>query len=165
MNIELLQIEVEILLLKYGEDSVLKALSAAISSTEEELRGKISVLKEKKSKITKNVRTKKQPLDVAKEVIVGSINEDQLMSLAIRYQNREFLPQLKDVRRFLGRFDITKNVKSRNDATRVVFESLRRCSQEELKGLTSDSDTEGQSSFAKLTEHIIGGRENKSSDN
>ena len=165
MNIELLQIEVEILLLRYGEASVLKALSAAISSTEEELRGKINVLKEKKAKTTKNARAKKQPLDVAKEVIVGSANEDQLMSLAIRYQNREFLPQLKDVKRFLGRFNVTKDVKSRNDATRVVFESLSRCSQEELKELASASDTEGQSSFAKLAEHIMGDRENKSSDN
>ena len=161
MKAELLQIEVEVLLLKYGEASVLKALSAATASTEEELRRKINVLKEKKTKTTKSTIAKKQPLDVAKEVIAGSTNEDQLMSLAVLYQNRQFLPQLKDVKRFLGRFNITKVVKNRNDATRIVFESLSRCSQEELMGFTSDSNTGGQSSFAKLAEHIMGDRENK----
>ena len=165
MSTELIQIEVEILLLKYGEDSVLKALSAAIVSTEEELRKKIDALKEKKAKTTKGRRTKKQPLDIAEEVIARSPNKDQLMNLAISYQNRQFLPQLRDVRRFLGRFGIRKNVKSRNDATRVVFECLNRYSQEELESLASDSNAEGQSSFSKLAGHIMGDRENKSSDN
>ena len=165
MEVELLQIEVEILLLKYGETSVLKALSAAIASNEEDLRGKISALKEKKAQTTKNTRAKKQPLDVAKEIIAGSTNEDQLMSLAILYQNRQFLPQLKDVKRFLGRFNIIKNVKSRNDATRAVFESLSRCSQEELMSYTADTNTGGQSSFSKLAEHIMGNRGNKSYSN
>ena len=165
MEIELLQIEVEILLLKYGETAVLKALSAAIASNESDLRGKISAMKEKKAQTTKNTRAKKQPLDVAKEIIAGSINEDQLMSLAILYQNREFLPQLKDVKRFLGRFNVFKDVKSRNDATRAVFESLSRCSQEELMSFTADTNTGGQSSFSKLAEHIMGDRGNKSYSN
>ena len=172
MEIELLQIEVEFLLLKYGETSVLKALSAAIASNEEDLRGKIcalrgkiNALKEKKAQTTKNTRAKKQPLDVAKEIIAGSTNEDQLLSLAILYQNRQFLPQLKDVKRFLGRFNVFKNVKSRNDATRAVFESLSRCSQEELMSFTADTNTGGQSSFSKLAEHIMGDRGNKSYSN
>lgn len=164
MKTELLQIEIDLLLLRYGEPTVLKALSSATNSTEEELRRKIEVLKEKKLQTKKSTRAKKQPLDIAKDVIADSANGEQLLRLAHLYQNRQFLPQLKDVKRFLGRFNVNKDVKSRNDATRIVFESLRRCSIEELTELTIDSNAEEQSSFAKLAGHIMGDSENKSSN-
>ena len=59
MEIEFLQIEVEILLLKYGETAVLKALSSATASNERDLRGKISALKEKKSANNEKHESKK----------------------------------------------------------------------------------------------------------
>lgn len=163
MEKELLQIEVDLLLLKYGEDAVIKAISETGAKTENEIYEKISGLKEKKSKTPKSSRQQKQPLDIAKEIVTGSSNESQLIKLAILYQNKQFLPQLKDVKRLLGRFNINKNIKSRNEATRIVFESLSRYSLDELNNLTADSNTNGQSSFAKLAEHIMGDGDNKSS--
>ena len=156
MKVELLQLEVEMLLLKYGETSVLKALATATTSTEHGLQEKIDALKLKKAKSAKPKFSRKQPLDIAKEVITGSANEDRLMRLAILYQNRQFLPQLKDVRRFLGRFNVTKNIKSRSDATRLVFESLDRCTGEELKEFASDSGAVSKSSYDMLADQIMG---------
>ncbi len=165
MKNDFLQIELDLLLLKYGEAAVIKALSISIDTTEDELKEKIQVLKEKKLKTPKRPRQQKQPLDIAKEVIKGSSGESQLMDLAILYQNKQFLPQLKDVKRFLGRFNINKNIRSRNEATRVVFELLKQCSADELNKFSTDINTNSQSSFAKLADHIMGDSGSKSSNN
>ncbi len=161
MKSELVQIEVELVLLKYGEPAVLRALSAATGANEDELRKKTKALQEKKAKSPRVPKIKKQLIDVAREVVTGSANEDELLKLASLYQNKQFLPQFKDVKRFLGRFNIAKDVKSRNDATKSVFESLNKCSGEELKGFITDVDTDtgGRSSFATLADHIMGTHE------
>lgn len=164
MKTDIVQIEVDLLLLKYGEKTVIKALSVATSTTEDELNKKIRELKEKKIKASKKPRQQRQPLDIAKEVIAGSSNESLLTDLAILYQNKQFLPQLKDVKRFLGRFNITKTTKTRNEATRLVFESLSQCTADELINLSKDLNTNNQSSFAKLAEHIMGDGNNKPSN-
>ena len=164
MKKDILQIEVDLLLLKYGEPAVIKAISSSINKSVDEIYEKIRILKEQKTNAEKTPRQKKQPIDIAKEVIVGSTNENELFKLAILYQNKQFLPQLKDVRRFLGRFNIDKDIRSRNDATRIVFESLLQCSPGELVNLARDSNTNGQSSFDTLAEHIMGVSGNKSSN-
>ena len=164
MKLELLQLEVDMLLLKYGEASVLKALATATTCTEDGLQERLAVLKSKKVESSSRRFARKQPLEIAKEVIKGSTNEDQLLDLANLYQNKQFLPQLKDVRRFLGRFKITNNIKTRHDATRAVFESLNRCTREELEEFAPESDSDGRSSFEKLAEQIMGEPERESHD-
>jgi len=165
MKSELAQIEVELALLRYGESTVIKALSAATGSSEDELLNKIKTLREKKIRIPKTPQETKQPIDIAQEVIKGSANEDKLLKLASFYQNRQFLPQLRDVRRFLGRFSIDRYPKSRTDATKLVFECLNKCSDKELNDLIMDMDTGGQSSFATLANHIMKPYEDKSIGN
>jgi len=155
MNTELLKIEVDLLVLKYGEAAALRAFAGATGSSEDAVRRKLAILKEKKTK-SKVARTKKRPIDIAKDVAKDSTHEEQLLQLAVSYQNRQFLPQLKDVRRFLSRFNIEKNIKSRDNATRIVFETLNRCSSDELNDFLSDSIESDQSSFSRLSGHIMG---------
>jgi len=155
MNTELLKIEIDLLVLKYGEAATLRAFAGATGSTEDAVRRKLAILKEKKIK-SKVTRTKKRPIDIARDVAENSVNEEQLMRLAVSYQNRQFLPQLKDVKKFLGRFHVEKNIKSRDNAARIVFETLNRCSPEELNDFLSDSSMSDQSSFSRLAGHIMG---------
>ena len=164
MKADLLHIEIELLLLKYGEAPVVKAIALSLNATEEDIRKKIEALKDKKDKSSKTVRVKKAPIDVAKNIIEGAANEDLLTDLANLYQNKQFLTELKDVKRFLGRFNISKEVKSRNEGTRLVFEALCRTTREELNDFISDSNSGGQSSFSKLADHIIGGSSKESSN-
>lgn len=163
MNTELLKIEVDLLVLKYGEEAALRAFAGATGSTEDAVRRKLATLKEKKTK-SMGARTKKRPIDIAKDVAKDSAHEEQLLRLAVSYQNRQFLPQLKDVRRFLGRFNIEKSIKSRDNATRIVFETLNRCSSDELDDFLSDSIESDQSSFSRLAGHIMGDPGNGRSD-
>lgn len=163
MNTELLKIEVDLLVLKYGEAATLRAFAGATGSSEDAVRRKLATLKEKKTK-SKVARTKKRPIDIAKDVAKDSAHEEQLLRLAVSYQNRQFLPQLKDVRRFLGRFNIEKSIKSRDNATRIVFETLNRCSSEELNDFLSDSNVSDKSSFSRLAGHIMGDLDSVRSD-
>jgi len=158
MNTELLKIEVDLLVLKYGESAALRAFASATGSTEDAVRRRLAALKEKKTK-SRGAQIKKRPIYIAKDVAKGSVKEEQLMRLAVSYQNRQFLPQLKDVRRFLGRFNIERAIKSRDNATRIVFETLNRCSSEELDDFLSDSIKSGQSSFSRLAGHIMGDKD------
>jgi hypothetical protein len=164
MKSELVQIEVELIVLKYGEPAVLKALATVTGASENELLDKIKMLKENKIKPKRAAKKQKQPIDIAKDIFINAINEHELMELANLYQNKLFLPQLKDVRRFLGRFNITKTLKSRNDATRLVFDSLIKCTNDELKGFIADVNLSENSSFATLTDQIMGTHEGKASD-
>lgn len=165
MKSELVQIEVELILLKYGESAVVKALSAATGVSESELKARIKTLQEKKATAARAPKVKKQPFDIASGIVKGAANENELMSLATLYQNKQFLPQLKDVKKFLGRFNLPNMPKSRIDATRVVFESLCNCTSEDLKCFIENTNVGGDSAFATLADHIMGGNENKSSNN
>lgn len=164
MKSELVQIEIELILLKYGESAVVKALSTVTGVSEDDLKNRIQSLQEKKAKPAKAPTVRKQPIDIATEIVKGTANENELTSLATLYQNKQFLPQLKDVKRFLGRFNAPGTPKSRNDATRVVFESLCKCTSEELKGFIENTNAGGDSAFATLADHIMGVNENKSSN-
>jgi len=164
MKADLLQVEVELLILKYGEASIVKAIALSLNSSEDDILKKIKELRVKRDKTPKATKPKKSPLDVAKEVITGGKNEDLLTDLAVLYQNKQFLVELKDVKRFLGRFNISREVKSRNEGTRLVFEALCRNTREELSEFISDSNSAGKSSFAKLADHIIGGSGKESSN-
>lgn len=164
MKADLLKLEVELLLLKYGESSVVREVALSLNSSEEDILKKIEALRAKKDKSPKAARPKKSPLDVAKEVVAGAENEDLLTDLAILYQNKQFLSELKDVKRFFGRFNISKEVKSRNEGTRLVFEALYKTTREELSDFILDSNSGGQSSFSKLADHIIGGNSKESSN-
>lgn len=164
MKSELLQIEVDLLLVKYGEAAVLKALATATGANETILRERIKSLQGAKA-APKAQRVQKQPIDVAKAVIESSPNEDLLAKLAVLYQNKQFLPQLKDVKKLLGRFNIEKTIRNRSDATKTVFESLKNCSRDDLMGFISDLSTGDKSSFATLADHIMGSHDRKSSNN
>jgi hypothetical protein len=165
MKSELVQIEVDLLLVKYGESAVLKALSVATGADEIKVKRKVKSLRETKEKHLTEKKEQKQPIDVATAVVEGSANEDLLGKLAVLYQNRQFLPQFKDVKRFLGRFNIGKSAKNRNDATKIVFESLKKCSREDISGFITDLSAGDQSSFSTLADHIMGSHDRKSSNN
>lgn len=158
MSINILELELEILVLKYGRQKVYKAFANIQGKSEVEIYYKVKSLKELKEKRASKKRPKKLPLEIAEEIISGSANEEQLNKLAILFQNKQFLPQLKDVRRFLERQNINTTVRSRSNSTRSIFETLKHCNKEELDELLIDSKTDEQSSFAKLSDQIIGNR-------
>ena len=160
MKKEILNIEIELLIVKYGYKNILEALSKIKGISIDEIEFSIASL-QKKSDMRKPIR-KKSIIEVAEDVISGAEHYTSLHKLAIKYRNKEFLPQLKDVRRFLERSGIESNkLKSRVDSTKKVFEFLKGLSKHEIESLLTEIPENGESAFSALANEIIGGKPDK----
>jgi len=160
MKETILNIEIRLLIIKYGYKNILEALSKAKGISIDEIESLIVSL-EKKSAMRKPTR-KKSVIEVAEDVISGAEHYASLHKLAIKYQSKEFLPELKDVRRFLERSGIKSNkLKSRINSTKKVFEFLRGLPKYELESLLTEIPENGESAFSALANEIIGGQIDK----
>src|SRR5262245_17264202 len=95
-----LEYEVALLLAKYGKAAVLNALAAKIQLSQDELE---SLLKEIPSRKPRGQSSKSPPASAAiDEIIRQHPSKARLLrTLHDRFQKRSFLPELRDVRRFL----------------------------------------------------------------
>ncbi len=94
-----LEYEIALLLAKYGKSAVLKVLAQKINCSEAELEVLLTAIeKQKKTPHHKPATLASDQL----ETVVSQHPEKsvQLRALYARFQNRTFLPELRDVRRF-----------------------------------------------------------------
>ena len=85
--------------------------------------------------------------------------EEPLRLLAVGFQNRTFLPNLRDVQRFLERTNSKPGkLKSREAAIPVLFRSLGKLTRDELLDLAQKNDVSGDSDFAILAREIMKAR-------
>jgi hypothetical protein len=154
---ELLDIELRILLLRYGKARVSEALARLEQPTIAELESEIGTAAKRKTSAKKKA--------ISAVEFAARISSDQpecsqaLQALAVRYDNRAFLPHLRDVRRFLEQCGMPNgSVKSRADATRSVFTTLAGLGAQELKKLADSPEAPGESDYALLAKEIMGRR-------
>jgi len=157
MKNDFLKIEMELLLLKYGEASVVKALAEAQGVSADKLLQNLEDKRKQKRQGTTKARVRKPAIDIARELIEGSENEQLLLDLAGRFQSKSFLPQLKDVKRFAERNGISDNFASRDAAAKPLFEKLRMFSRERIQELLASADSAKESHFAQLSKQLIEG--------
>jgi hypothetical protein len=152
---ELLNIDLRLLLLRYGKTRVSDALTKLEEPTVGELESEIATIKIRKSR---GKRKTVSAIEVAAEISRDKPECSQsLQSLAARYENRTFLPHLRDVHRFLERSGTRHaSVRSRADAARSVFNSLSRLSADELRKLAESPGTSRDSDYALLAREIMG---------
>jgi len=160
MSGEILNIEIRLLIVKYGYKNILEALCKTKGTSIDEIESSIASLE--KTNAMRKPTMKKSAIEVAEDVISGAEHYASLHGLAIKYQNREFLPELKDVRRFLERSGIkSSKLKSRLSSTKKLFEFLRGLSKQELESLLTEIPEKGESAFSALANEIIGGQPDK----
>ena len=165
MKKNILNIEIRLLIEKYGYKTVLSSLSEIKNTSLEEIESLMVSLESKKTSGRKQAR-KKTELELAEKTISGSENSELLIELGKRFQNKTFLPQLKDVKRMFERSRIdSSNIKSRHSSTVKLFELLKRMSKHELEALLSEVQDNSESAFSALSKEIIGGQPNKPSNN
>jgi len=163
MKKELLEIEVRLLIHKYGYTSVLGTLASIKESTIEEIESLLAAIEQRGNR----PKTKKQKsnLDIAEEIIKDSEHYEALKKLALDYHNKRFLPQLKDVKRLLERSGIDAGtIKSRVLATKKVFELIRGFDLRELEEMVPSHEGNEESAFSALAREIIGGPVNMPSN-
>ena len=157
MNTQYVDLEVRLLVLKYGYNRVIEALSKAKGVSEHDIQ--TALLDTEKAKTKKTKARRKSVFEIS-EKLVQKVPEKaaQLRELAGRFENRTFLPQMKDVRHFLIPFGIDpKSLKSRNDSAPKVFEELSKLPFNELEEFIAHPPS-SESTFSELANEIIGDR-------
>lgn len=163
MKDELLDIDVRLLVLRYGRQKVLTALARLIEQTPTELEQHLQTLGYKTS-----AGRKKAPnpslVEVAASECQGRTEILELLRvLAVAFENRSFLPHLRDVQRFLDRTGASpQKFKSRAIAGPVVIRALSKWPREELANLASREASGSESDYALLSRAIMGGASNDS---
>jgi len=158
MKQDLLEAEIRLLLLKYGSDAVHKALARVQGVSVEELRASITRLEGKRPR--GHNRRISTALEVVNDLRIESSEKAALLKLlALRFDNRTFLGELRDVRALLNRFHLDlHSIRSRQDSARRLFGHLASLSVSELKRVEEEYPTGRGSAFSELAGEIIGAR-------
>lgn len=157
---ELVDIDVGLILLRYGRAAVIKALAHQVCVSEESLAGEIERLRIAKE--VSNSRKKKLGSKFNLDSILLGMDDkaDCLKRLSERFDNKTFLPELKDLRRFLERHGSSaSSVKSRASAQMKLFRVLASFSKEELEKIFSEVPERSRvSSLGLISDEILGRR-------
>jgi hypothetical protein len=154
---EILELEISLLLIKYGKDRVLKTFAKKI---DDELIQKLSIA----SKISQNRTQKKKgprkPFSIEPLFEGREDKADLLTALQARFKNRTFLPELRDVKRFLDRnTNRAISLKSRSAAEKILFTTLANLDKNTLKDFLSDTTSSNkESSLGLISDEILGSR-------
>jgi hypothetical protein len=151
-----LEHEVGLLLAKYGKKAVLDALATKVQLPHEELESLLKRMPSKKSR----AHSRKTP--IASESMDDLIREHPaktpfLRTLHGRFQNRTFLPELRDVRRFFEQHSRTLGAaKSRTESFRRLFKLLAELDVPELDSLCQAEPPLSYSSLGIISDAILG---------
>lgn len=154
MTDELLQLELRFLICRHGKQRILAVLARLGDQTVDELEGQIRELEGKKkvkaprpSIIDRAISEGKQHPELA----------ESLRALAVRFQNRTFLPNLRDVQRFLDQTGLSKEkLKSREAAVPLLMRALTNLTPDGLQQLLAQSTVRGESDYSLLARAIMG---------
>ena len=150
---DLLEIDVRLLLVRYGRTKVLHALARLGEQTIDEVERQLQAIQA--------APRPKQALPSITELVAAAAQErreiaEPLRALAVAFENRTFLPQLRDVQRFLQRSGVSHGkLKSRAAAASVVVRTLANLAPEVLEQLLTDRSS-ADSGYALLARAIMG---------
>lgn len=136
---DFLQIDVQLLLLRYGRTRVLQALACVDEVSLEDLERQLESIQPRSR--GKTTRANPSVIQIVEEALQERPEvAEPLRKLAVDFENRTFLPHLRDVRRFLDRTGTSYGkLKSRAAATRIVIQTLAKLPPLELASLMQNS--------------------------
>lgn len=153
-----LDYEVTLLLAKHGEKHVLSALATKLGLTTEELQLTLEALKTRRPRTIKA----RKPIDPSRTIESIILEHPEkatsLRLLYSRFQNRTFLPELKDVKRFFDRHSRKTPpppLRSRIQSTFGLFRLLAEMDAEALEDLCHDSETVERSDLGIISDAIM----------
>ncbi len=153
MSDQLMQLEVRLLLLKHGRQKVLRALGQLSDQSPDQIEQQIQAMEEKR----RSRRTKPTVAEMAAKEAKGREEiEEPLRTLAVAFENKTFMPQLRDIQRFLDQVAPTVKLRSRKAAAPALFRALAKLPKEELDRLAAADDAPGESDYALLARAIMG---------
>jgi hypothetical protein len=152
---KILQLEIRLIIARYGKRRVLEEIAViedvdmvAIERDIEQIEARVKKKKQRKKK------------SISELIEDAGLNDDVRViveKLAYRYDAKEFLPQLRDVKRFLETSDIPAGkIRSRLGALPKVIVVLARKSTAELEKLVVELQTSERGDLGIITDHILG---------
>jgi hypothetical protein len=156
MNNQLVDYEIILLLAKYGEKPIVSALAKRLDLSPEDLQDQLSMLRA----LHPHRTSQRKPIDVSQIIeSVASANPDKARSLKLlfaRFQNRTFLKELREVKRFFERHNHpVSKIKSRGDAIPRLFRLLATLDVSELASLCDETDQKHPSSLGIISDQIM----------
>lgn len=158
MSDQFLELELRLMMIRHGRNRVLAALGRLGPQSVEELEGEIAALGERKAQ-KKKLRRDRTTAELVEEATRSRPEIQALViPLVTRFENRTFLPQLKDVVRFLDGVGVPHGkLKSRTASLPTVVVALAQRSAEELRELAAHSPSESGTDFMTLAREIMAG--------
>ena len=167
MNDDILALELRLLILRYSRRRIIDALARLEDQTPEEVENELNIALERETR--RKLKPKQRPTT---DLIAHACQDrpeiaEAVTTLANRFENRTFLPQLRDVVRFLDRSGISHGkLKSRRASTPKVVAALAKLNAEELRHLAAPPAPGIENDFALLAREIMaGGRPPRSHKN
>jgi hypothetical protein len=147
--------EVALMLAKYGKRTLIDALAQKLQMTPDQLE--VVLQSPPKKRAVSQVRKELSSADLVNELAhVHPKKGDMLRTLHQRFLNRTFLPNLRDVKRFLERHARPVGaLKSRAESVDKVLRLLAELDVEELETLCQAQSEGGYSSLALISDAIL----------
>jgi len=150
-----LDYELALLLAKYGRNALLGALAKKLELTPEQLEAILQTPLNEKS--VSRSRKKPSPVDLVTQVAQEDPTKAHLLrTLYGRFENRTFLPELRDVRRFFDRHGRPLGAsKSRAQSLPKVLRLLAELEVAELEALCQAQPENVYSSLGLISDEIL----------
>lgn len=150
-----LEYEMALLLAKYGKSAVLKALAQKLNATPEQLEAILETRPTEKS--SPRTRKRLSPSDVVEDLALKYPEKAQFLRILHgRFENRGFLPELRDVKRFFEqRQRPLGSAKSRADTFPKLAKLLAELDVSELKSLCDSQAQGAYSSLGIISDEIL----------
>ena len=150
-----LDYEVTLLLAKYGKSGLLEALAKKLELTPDQLEATLRTPPNPRP----ISRSRKRPssVDLAKQLAHEFPNKAHLLqTLSERFDNRTFLPELRDVRRFFDQYARQLGAsKSRAESVGKVLKLLAELDVAELEALCQAQPENAYSSLGLISDEIL----------
>ena len=159
MTEEFLDLELRLLILRYGKERVIRALAKITDQSPDEFKNALQVAERKSHAPTKSKRIRRKPS--LPELTAAAAMEqpekaESLRHVMAAFASRTFLPKLRDVDRFLDKRKAAHGrIKSRDSAGPVVIHALIAMSIDELNQLAATTLTSGESDYTILAREIM----------
>lgn len=153
-----LQLHLSLLLAQYGELGVIEGLAPLLGTSLDDLQARLNDVQK-----VGHARSRKQKAPsmtgASIEALITEHPEkaEVLRKIQARFVARTFLPELRDVRRFLDRHgQPSSSLKKRDDGFTRVARELVHLPKSELEEILTEPPSAGYSSLGVISDQILG---------
>lgn len=154
MPSDLLDLDVQLLLLRHGRARVLSSLARVAEISEKEIERKLAEVSKKGTRVATKPKPNTQDI-LDKAEFKSPLAREYAIRVIKDYENKRFLPGLKAVEKFCGQHGVEIGRKSRSEALPMIVSILTSLSEEELRKLIASHS--GAGGYADLADAIIHG--------